>query len=39
MVLQEVLPRMAADSTIMALRRRTAYAISKMQVQKSLTLC
>jgi len=39
MLLQEDLPRKAADSMIMASRRRTALAISKMQGQKSLTLC
>jgi len=39
MLLQEILPRKAADSTIMEWRRRTAHAYSMMQGQKSLTLC
>ena len=39
MLLQEFLSRKAADSAFMEYRDRTAHAYSKMQGQKSLTLC
>jgi hypothetical protein len=39
MLLQDVVPRTAADSAIMGYHRHTAQAFSKMQGQKSLTLC